>query len=213
MINVWAIASNGDALLRLGVTQQTPFGNAWDHVATEQPLISISCTVNDQVWAVGKNGSVFVRNGICKENILGDKWKSIECPNGVSFKQISAGECGVWGLDTTGRLIVRRDISSKTPLGKQWQILINIPNDPPHSEGNVGFKCISVGKEVWAISHTGYICKRCGITELNPVGTGWNLGISVSFCLFLTSFFLLLLKFIFHYLQGNFHHISVNSLS
>lgn len=181
-ITVWAIAGNGDALLRRGVSQSSPFGVSWDHIASNQPLVSISCGHGDgKVWAVGKNGSAFFRYGISIDNPHGDAWQPVEPPSGVTFKQISAGRMGVWALDSTGRLAVRREITSTFPEGSHWQLIQNVPNDPPHSEGTVGFRAISVGhSEVWSISNSGHVCKRCGITNDNPAGTGWNLGIPVS---------------------------------
>lgn len=182
-IMVWAIAANGDTLYRRGVSQSSPFGISWDHIASEQPLISISCLAYNKVWAIGKNGSAFFRYGITSEKNHGESWQPIEPPAGSSLKQISAGSLGVWALDSNGRLAVRREITATFPEGSHWQVLTNVPNDPPHTEGTHGFKAISVGDEVWAISNNGYVCKRCGITTNNPAGTGWNLGIPVSLIL------------------------------
>lgn len=42
---------------------------------------------------------------------------------------------------------------------------------------NIGYKCVSVSKIVMAISNSGYICKRNGITRDNRCGTGWDIGI------------------------------------
>lgn len=189
-IIVWAVAANGDALVRRGVSQSSPFGTSWDHIASEQPLLSICSASINRLWAVGKNGSAYFRFGITSEKPQGEAWQPIESPPGVTLKQISAGPQGVWALDSSGRLAVRREISSTFPEGSHWQIIPNVPSDPPHSEGTVGFKAISVGDEVWAISNTGYVCRRCGITPDNPAGTGWHLGI-----------------------PGNFHHISINGLN
>lgn len=179
-MSVWAIAGNGDALLRKGVTAVTPFGVSWEHVASHQPLVSICCGPADtKVWAVGKSGTAFFRYGITVDNPDGDAWQPVEPPSGSIFKQISIGRLGIWALDSAGRLAVRREISSAFPEGSHWQVLNNVPNDPPHEDGLVGFKSVSVGTEVWAISNSGYVCKRCGITSENPAGTGWNLGIQV----------------------------------
>lgn len=179
-ITVWAVAANGDALIRRGVSQSSPFGNNWEHVTSDHTLLSISCAPDNKVWVVGKNGSAYFRYGMSVENPQGDAWQQVESPNGISFKQISAGKMGVWALDATGCLAVRREITTTFPEGSHWQLLPNVPSDPPHTEGTVGFKAISVGDEVWAISNSGFICKRCGITKDQPAGTGWNLGINVS---------------------------------
>lgn len=54
---VWAIASNGDALYRRGVTKSNPSGTSWEHiVANNQPLVSISLSKATGVWAIGRNG-------------------------------------------------------------------------------------------------------------------------------------------------------------
>lgn len=179
-ITVWAVAVNGDVLLRKGVSQSTPMGLSWEHVASEQPLISISCSLDGKVWAIGKNGSAFYRFGITKDLPQGRTWQTVEAPPGSSFKQISTGQCGIWALDTNGRLAVRREITTTFPEGTHWQILSNVANDPPHTEGNIGFKYVSVGEQVWAVSISGYVCRRCGITSSTPLGTGWNIGIPVS---------------------------------
>ncbi|XP_055686263.1 tectonin beta-propeller repeat-containing protein isoform X2 [Lutzomyia longipalpis] len=191
IICVWAVAPNGDALYRHGVSQSNPAGSSWEHVASEQPLVSITCTPEGKVWAIGRNGSAFYRYGVTREKLLGESWQVVEPPQGGCLKQIRAGDAGVWVLDATGRLAVRREITVTFPEGSHWQVLNNVPNDPPHSEGaNVGFRSVSVGAQVWAVSNTGFVCRRCGVTPENPAGTGWNLGI-----------------------LGNFQHISVNGFS
>ena len=149
-------------------------------IFSDQPFISISCNgENGAVWTVGKNGVTYFRYGITKEKTQGESWQTLESPSSVSFKQISAGEMGVWALDkeNNGRLAVRREISSTFTEGSHWQLLPNILNDPPNFENNMGFKGISVGKEVMAVSNSGYICKRMGVTKENLAGSGWNLGI------------------------------------
>lgn len=184
-ITVWAVAANGDALLRRGVSNSSPCGVNWEHVATDQPLISISCGLDGKVWAIGKNGSAFFRFGITKDIPQGRAWQPVEPPSGVSFKQISVGKMGIWALDSNGRLVIRREVTSTFPEGSHWELLNNVPSDPPHTEGSVGFKNVSCGEQVWAVSMSGYVCKRCGITDKHPLGTGWTLGIAVSLFLFL----------------------------
>lgn len=54
---VWAIASNGDALYRRGVTKSSPAGSSWEHIVeNNQPLVSISISKSNGVWAIGRNG-------------------------------------------------------------------------------------------------------------------------------------------------------------
>lgn len=180
-ISIWAIATNGDALYRHCVTQSTPAGSTWEHIVANQPLISIDCSVDSVVWAIGRNGCAFRRCGITVDNPKGETWQMIEPPKGSTLKQISVGELGIWIIDSTGQLGVRREVSESFPDGSHWQVLPNIPNDPPNEEAKMGFRCISVGDEVWAVSNSGVLCKRFGVTPKNLSGTGWNFGISVGF--------------------------------
>lgn len=59
-LKVWAIASNGDALYRRGVTKSSPAGSTWEHItANNQPLVSISISKVTGVWAIGRSGKLF----------------------------------------------------------------------------------------------------------------------------------------------------------
>ncbi|XP_073842358.1 tectonin beta-propeller repeat-containing peroxin 23 [Musca autumnalis] len=176
-ICAWAIASNGDVLYRHGVTSLNPKGDNWEHIASEQPLIAISITPAGQVWVLGKNGTIFYRYGITQLNPLGDAWQTIDAPSGTKFKAISVGQAGVWALDSTNRLAVRKEITKTFPEGSHWQFLPNVANIPPHTDTHIGFKAISVGAEVWAVAMNGVLCRRCGITKDNPAGAGWTMGI------------------------------------
>ncbi|XP_030386254.1 tectonin beta-propeller repeat-containing protein [Scaptodrosophila lebanonensis] len=168
-ITAWAIASNGDVLIRHGVTASNPRGDSWEHIASEQPLIGITVAPSGQVWTVARNGMVFYRYGISNLNRAGDAWEQVVAPSGVTFKAISAGRLGIWALDNQNRLAVRREITKTFPEGSNWQFLPNV---------DCGFRSVSVGSEVWAVMCNGVICKRCGITKDNPAGVGWNLGIA-----------------------------------
>jgi len=180
-VAAWAVASNGDVLIRHGVCSLNPRGDAWEHITSDQPLVGISVGPSGQVWTVARNGMVFFRYGISKQNPCGDAWQQVEAPAGVTFKAISVGRAGIWALDNQQRLAVRKEISRTFPEGSHWQFLPNAANVPPHTEQHCGFRSVSVGSEVWAISLNGIICRRCGITKENPAGVGWNLGIAVNY--------------------------------
>ncbi|EDW69940.1 tectonin beta-propeller repeat-containing protein [Drosophila virilis] len=177
-VAAWAVASNGDVLIRHGVSTMNPRGDTWEHIVSDQPLIGISVGPTGQVWAVARNGMIFFRYGINKMNPCGDAWQQVEAPSGITFKAISVGRAGIWALDNQQRLAVRKEVTRTFPEGSHWQFLPNAANVPPHTEAHCGFRSVSVGKEVWAISLNGIICRRCGITSENPAGAGWNLGIA-----------------------------------
>ncbi|XP_043272116.1 tectonin beta-propeller repeat-containing protein isoform X2 [Venturia canescens] len=188
-IDVWAVAANGEALFRRGVSESCPMGVTWEHIPSDQPLVGISCGPHNQVWAIGKNGSSYWRFGITAAKPIGEVWTNVEPPAGAHLKQISVGSNVVWALDDSGRLSVRREIQPKVfPEGTHWQTLPAMPNDPIHIDQSVitakqGFRHISVGREtgqVWAISGAGIVCRRIGITDDNPAGTGWVTGIGAN---------------------------------
>ncbi|XP_034938051.1 tectonin beta-propeller repeat-containing protein [Chelonus insularis] len=189
LVDVWAVAANGEALFRRGVSESCPTGVSWEHIPSDQALISISCGSEGQVWAVGKNGSSYWRVGITKAKPIGELWANVEPPPGAQLKQISVGKNVVWALDTSGRLSVRREIQPKVfPEGTYWQTLPAMPNDPIHIDHSVltakqGFRHVSTSpdcNQVWAISGAGIICKRIGVTKDNPAGTGWSTGIGAN---------------------------------
>lgn len=110
-VAAWAIASNGDVLIRHGVCSLNPRGDAWEHITSDQPLVGISVGPTGQVWTVARNGMVFFRYGISRQNPCGDAWQQVEAPAGVTFKAISVGRAGIWALDNQQRLAVRKEIS------------------------------------------------------------------------------------------------------
>lgn len=135
-----------------------------------------------QCIIVACSGSAYRRCGFSSENEWGTYWKAIEdAPKGVTLKQISVGPMGIWAIDSQGQCLVRREVCDSFPEGSHWHILQNVPNDPPHEEGKIGFKSVSVtDTDVWAVSNSNFICRRSGVTPKNQSGTGWQLGISVS---------------------------------
>nr|XP_012138100.1 PREDICTED: tectonin beta-propeller repeat-containing protein isoform X2 [Megachile rotundata] len=188
-IYIWAVASNGEALFRRGVSESCPMGISWEHIPSDQALVGISCGPGGQVWAVGKNGSSYWRLGITSEKPTGLQWQNVEPPSGAHLKQISVGKDVVWALDTAGRLSVRREVQLNVfPEGTHWQTLPAMPNDPIHIDMSVvnakqGFRHIDVAREegqVWAVSGAGILCRRIGVTETNPAGTGWVTGIGAN---------------------------------
>lgn len=181
IINVWAVATNGDVLRRRGVSIEMPNGTAWEHISLDEPLIAITGSdLNNGIWAISKTGSAWRRDNVSYDNPEGTSWKRVHPPKGCVLKQISAGELGVWAIDNTGQMVVR-DVSTKNPEGTKWHVLPNFINDPPHEDGKMGFRSVSVGTNVWAVSNSGFLCKRCGVTCKNPAGTGWILGLKANF--------------------------------
>ncbi|XP_074030994.1 tectonin beta-propeller repeat-containing peroxin 23 [Leptinotarsa decemlineata] len=191
VVAVWALASGGQAMVRLGVSRSNPLGHIWEHVNTDQPLNSISCGPFNKVWATGKNGCAYFRVGITEEKLEGEKWICVEAPHKGQLKQISVSSIGVWAVDYRARLHVRKEITSSAPGGTHWQTL---EPDPPilnSAPNTTGFKHVSAGNsQVWATTNGGVIVRREGICPANPAGSGWDIGI-----------------------PGNWQHVSVRAFS
>ncbi|XP_063242842.1 tectonin beta-propeller repeat-containing protein isoform X3 [Bacillus rossius redtenbacheri] len=198
LIDAWAVAVNGDALFRKGVSNSCPAGTVWEHVPSDLPLVSISCGPDNQVWAVGKDGSAYWRFGISASKRMGEVWEAVEPPEGKTLKQVSVGRSAVWGRDSGGQLFVRREVTPVFPEGTHWQAVAS-PSAPAaggsSSAGTAGveFQHVSAGPvlgEVWAVTSAGVVCRRYGVTVDNPAGTGWSYGIG-----------------------GNWHHVSARGCS
>lgn len=98
-------------------------GATWEHVNSDQPLSSISCGPFRQVWATGKNGCGYWRLGINLDKVEGSKWVCVEPPVGSQLKQISVGLMGIWCVDTSGKIHVRKEVTPTFPEGSHWQTI------------------------------------------------------------------------------------------
>ncbi|XP_066998371.2 tectonin beta-propeller repeat-containing protein isoform X2 [Anabrus simplex] len=141
LVFVWAVAANGDAVFRRGVSQSCPAGLSWEHVPSDQPLASISCGPNNQVWAVGRNGSAYWRFGISAANPVGAVWETVEPPSGRTLRQISVGKNVVWALDSQGQFSVRREVTAVFPEGTHWQTLPTSAADGANQGQLAACKC------------------------------------------------------------------------
>ena len=66
-VHAWAVATNGHALFRAGVSARHPQGMEWLPVEADATFQAV--TVGPKgAWAVGKDGSCYFRHGIGKES-------------------------------------------------------------------------------------------------------------------------------------------------
>lgn len=122
-LSVWALATGGQAMVRTGVSRSNPMGIGWEHITSDQPLSSISCSPFTLVWATGKKGCAYVRLGITENKFEGERWVCVEPPSHGQLKQISVSLIGVWAVDHSGRLHVRREVTATFPEGTYWQTI------------------------------------------------------------------------------------------
>ncbi|XP_072376481.1 tectonin beta-propeller repeat-containing protein [Diabrotica undecimpunctata] len=179
VVAAWALATGGQAVIRVGVSKSNPAGHVWEHVNTDQPLTSISCGPFKQVWAVGRKGCAYYRFGITEEKLEGEKWICVEAPKGGQLKQISVSSIGVWAVDHQERIHVRKEITPTFPEGTHWQTIVADPPILSSASDTTGFKHVSVShNQVWATTNAGIIVRREGICAANPAGSGWDIGIA-----------------------------------
>ncbi|KAF4519185.1 hypothetical protein B566_EDAN008248 [Ephemera danica] len=189
----WAVAANGDALYRCGITKECPQGESWQHVPCEQALSCISLGKDSKLWAVGKKGSAFWRFGITPSNPTGKAWVVVEPPS--PLQQISVDH-EVWALDKEGKVYLRREVTSVFPEGTHWLMSTDTPDtgevraDNSCSRGFMLFcagskhvRHISCGPSgLWAVlgsgDDPGALGLRCGITDKASSGISWNFATS-----------------------------------
>lgn len=59
------------------------------------PDLQVSCSSKGHVWAIDVKDKIWYRKGACTATPNGTNWKSIS----GSLKQVSVGNCGVWGIN------------------------------------------------------------------------------------------------------------------
>lgn len=194
-MDLWAIASNGDALLRQNVHSRNPEGTAWSHVPSDVPFQSISLGENGKLWAIGNDGHAYFRIGLSEVCPSGQTWLQVQRPGaspGSALRQVSVGhENLVWALDVTNRLYLRLEVTRVFPEGTCWHLVCSDQ-----------VKSISAhGRELWAtldgISPSSLVnglanalqgvtqvrgikARRSGITPGNLFGSGWDIAVGVS---------------------------------
>ncbi|XP_033117761.1 tectonin beta-propeller repeat-containing protein 1-like isoform X2 [Anneissia japonica] len=170
-IALWAVATNGDVITRLGVTKQCPKGVSWQHIPTDQPFQAITVGCRYQIWGLGRDGSAFYRNGVTQSNPVGTMWFHVPAPSITGLKHISAGVTAVFAIDSQMNLWYRQDVTPTFPEGTKW---IHVCQK---------IRKVSVGPkdQVWILADyveggRGVICRREGITPSRPGGSAWDKG-------------------------------------
>ena len=161
-VQCWAVATTGEALVRLGVTPEQPGGEAWSHVRSDVLFQSVSVGVDGRVWLVSGEGSVFWRQGVTSSCVTGQAW--IQVSNGehsVRFRSVEAGRAGLLAVSTDHRLWLRTGVSAQCPEGVSWSVV------------SEDVRSVSTGDngDIWAVLDTGsggVVVRRSGVTPSNP---------------------------------------------
>ena len=141
-VRCWAVATNGEALFRVGVTRETPGGQAWSHVRSDLVFQSVSVGEYGEVWLVSGEGQVFWRQGVSASCPSGQAWLQLASPDSSTrMRSVEAGTAGIFAVDTSNKLWVRRGVSPQFPEGVNWSPVCG------------GVRSVSVGGrgDLWAV--------------------------------------------------------------
>ena len=92
---IWGVSADGRLVVRRGIAEDSPMGKDWATIDAE-PMKNVSCSSKGHVWAIDNKEKIWYRKGACSNTPNGTTWKSIS----GSLKQVSVGNCGVWGINS-----------------------------------------------------------------------------------------------------------------
>ena len=154
-IHVWAIATNGEALYRQGVSTRCPEGVDWIHVKSDAHFQAITIGEGPngdlKVWAVGKDGSSFLRHGVTDVAPTGQIWLQMHPPSGTKLKTLSAGSNTLWALDVNDKLYQRQEITPVFPEGTSWHQVPIVSSTNDFGPGATVRSISATGKELWGV--------------------------------------------------------------
>ncbi|XP_055333167.1 tectonin beta-propeller repeat-containing protein 1-like [Paramacrobiotus metropolitanus] len=132
---VWAVTSNGKALMRSGINRDRPHGASW--VLVEAPsttsLLTQIAVGTESVWAVAKDGSVWFRQGMRTSQPHGTTWVHIASMSAVCVTITRNGE--VFAISNDNQIYWRHGIGLGDPHGKGWKkISLKIKEESQNQE-------------------------------------------------------------------------------
>ena len=169
-VRCWAVATNGEALYRMGVTRDCPAGVGWSHVRSDTLFQGVTVGADGSVWLVSSEGQVYLRQGVADSSPAGQVWVQLSNPDcNTRFRCVEGGRAGLWAVDTSAKLWIRRGVSVQFPEGTSWGLVC--PNVRSVSCGDTG--------DLWAVVDecngvNGVLARRGGVTPSNPGGEEWD---------------------------------------
>ena len=172
-VRSWAVATNGEALYRMGVTRDCPAGVGWSHVRSDTLFQGVTIGTDGSVWLVSSEGQVYLRQGVTEGSPAGQVWIQLSNPDITTrFRSVEGGRAGLWAVDTTGKLWVRRGVSVQFPEGTCWgEVCSNVRSVSCGDTGDLW----AVVDEVSGVN--GVVARRGGVTPSNPGGEEWEIAI------------------------------------
>ena len=199
---VWALTGSGKIFIRKGITLSSPEGKDWVKLDLTQLNVRLKilnfrvkkCEYNiyiyfqniqlkcislgsDMVWAVDVNGSVWMRLGSLKpESSQLPVWIPVENSVGETPKfetvTVSAAIHIVWAIDENKSIYVRQGIFPDSSLGISW---VQVPGIADRNGVMEDIVTLTASENsVWALTASGLLYKRSGISSSNFIGEAWH---------------------------------------
>ena len=178
---VWAVAKDGSAFLRHGITDVAPMGQLWlqIHPPYGIPLKSVAGG-DDSLWGQDVNGKLWCRQEVTVVFPEGTSWAGVPCvpssPNaftGGEVRSISASGEDLWAI---------LDNVSASPLGSSpaANALVSAMGTSAYALGSVASAAINAAGYGHGGPVNGVVVRRTGVTKGSPLGAGWEIVIGVS---------------------------------
>ncbi|KAK0046533.1 tectonin beta-propeller repeat-containing protein 2 [Biomphalaria pfeifferi] len=134
--------------------------------------VETMCVDDKTAWYVKKTGEVMMQKGLSHDRPC---YKSVEVKCPYRLKHIVCRQGIVWAITEGLKLVVRTGISNHCPEGQDW--MLDNRDLPPYLFSHVAIDHERIG---WAIDLVGQIWFCDGVSQENPLGSGfwWQLPLS-----------------------------------
>jgi hypothetical protein len=174
--HMWLLTLRGSIYIRAGISSSQPVGTAWVKLSLGQlaghRLLSVSIGT-EQAWAVDEEGGVYLRLGslLPPPGHASPAWLPVDqdqarVVEGAQLVQVVSSLQGdmVWARDSNYGVYVREAVYPELPVGTGW-----VPV--------TGISVVSLAisrRTVWALSTSGQVFRRRGISSTDWVGESWQ---------------------------------------
>ncbi|CAG0914642.1 unnamed protein product [Notodromas monacha] len=158
-VGVWAVAANGDILMREEVSPEQPLGK------TDAPVKAIEHPLNE----LGMRSTPTTKHFWQRLRHLeqGNGWKHVPCDEPVV--SISFGRYGkVWAVAKNGSVYLRHGITQSCPEGELW-LHLECPSETKLVQISAG------SSEVWVVDEAHRLYRRKDVMPtMFPEGVSWE---------------------------------------
>jgi hypothetical protein len=171
---LWVL-SKGVIWSRQGISPVLPQGYSWEYIqlGTNMNEFITHLAIGDRVaWAVDAVGSVHFRFGVHPREPgtgMAPAWIPVDdftAGHSILFRSVivSCDDHLVWGVDRDDMPYIRKGVTSDYPVGTSWEPV----------NGQTVKKIAASKNQVFALSPSGEMLYRHGITKKNLAGNYWR---------------------------------------